>query len=175
MAKLNDQRKLDNQRKCGANRLLVFMGAVAKDEVDSMTGKDVVHLILLFSDGISFRLFDPRQAVNKKSGMAVTLGSLCEALGVDWGDVPGCFGWEDLCSTLVTFFAPHTSKSVYAKITLNAGGWPTYGTGRCFSAEPDMIYSKDDLIYLETGEGDLAHPTPARNIVSPPTYDDLPF
>lgn len=173
---MTDQWKEKNQRKCGANRQLIFRGAVAKDEVDNLTGKDVVHLILLFSDELSFRLFDPRISVGKKNAIAATLGSLCEALGIDWNDVPACFGWEDFTTTMVDFLEPHKRKQVYAKVTLNKSFWPTYGTDRCFSAHPDMSYSDADLTYLDNAEGDLAHPSEGTSgTTDNGGYDDLPF
>lgn len=171
---LTDQVRQNNQRKCGANRQLIFRGAVAKDEIDNLTGKDVVHLILLFSDNLSFRLFTPRDSVAKKSAMADTLGSLCGALGCDWGDIPACFAWEDFCTTMVSFLDKHRGKMIYAKVTLNKNYFPTYGTGKCFSEMDDMEYSDADLTYLEHGEGDLAHPGEGNNSSNNST-DDLPF
>lgn len=192
---LTDQRKADNQRKCGANRQLVFRGVVAKDEVDNLTGKDVIHLILLFSDELSFRLFDPRISVAKKNTMASTLGSLCEALGINWNDMPACFGWEDFATSFVKFMDEHRRKSVFAKVTLNSNHWPTlgtdnhlipmgfkdgeviYGYDRCFSMTNDLEYSDADMTYLDHSEGDLAHPA-EQGRVTPPAkedYEDLPF
>lgn len=171
---LSDQRKAENQRKCGANRQLIFRGAIAKDEIDSFTGKDVVHLILVFSDDLSFRLFTPRESVAKKTAMNETLGSLCEALGADFDNVPACFGWEDFATTIVDFLYPYKGKQVFAKVTLNSGHWPTYGTGRCFSSTPDMEYSEADMTYLEHGEGDIAHSAEG----TPPNWNvdnDIPF
>lgn len=165
---MSDQRKADNQRKCGANRQLVFRGAIAKDEIDTFSGKDVVHLILVFSDDLSFRLFTPRESVAKKTAMNETLGSLCKALGTDFDDVPACFGWEDFATTIVDFLAPYKHKTIFAKVTLNQNHWPTYGTGECFSDHPDMEYSEADMTYLDHSEGDIAH----SNEGAPPSWDD---
>jgi hypothetical protein len=91
--------------------------------------------------------------------------------------MPVCFGWEDFTVSFVKFIDPGKRMQVYAKVTLNAGGWPTYGTGRCFSREADMTYSDADMTYLDTAEGDLAHTDGRVNpdAIPPPDYKDLPF
>lgn len=176
----SDQTKQNNLRKTGANRLLVFRGAVAHDDIDSYSGKDVVYLDLVFSDQLSFRLFSPRESVAKRTSLATTLGALCEAFGIDFNDFPFCFTWEDFSAAFAKFTEPHKRKPVYVKVTLNSGGWPVLGTDRCFSLLNDMEYSDADLLFLDTAEGDLAHPNEVPNPVdvgapNTPDNDDLPF
>lgn len=158
MGSASEQVKQQNQAKCGANRYLLFRGAVAFDSVHPTTGKDVVYLDLLFSDGLSFRLFNVGDAVASRSKMAVTLGALCSALGLDFNDLQGVFTWEDFAEAFQKFVEPGRYTHVYAKVTINKDGWPIFGTGRCFSSDPDLEYSDGDTMFLTTSEGDLAHP-----------------
>lgn len=175
----SDQTKQNNLRKTGANRLLYFRGAVAHDDVDSFSGKDVVYLDLVFSDQLSFRLFSPRESIAKRSSLACSLGALCSALGLDFNDMPFCFTWEDFAASFSKFTEEGKRRPVYCKVTLNSGGWPILGTGRCFSSTNDMEYSDADLLFLDTQEGDLAHPNeipvPDTRASTDPSYDDLPF
>ncbi len=165
----------NNKAKCGANRFLFFRGAVAFDAEDSYTGKDVVYLDLLFSEGISFRLFNPRENVAKRGVLAATLGSLCTALGDDFNNVPGCFQWEDFAVKFQEFVDPYKLTKIYVKVTLNSNRWLIPGTGKCFSNTNDMEYSDADLLFLETPDGDLAHPGEKPKAGDDDLYGDLPF
>lgn len=176
MAKVaTKDKKNENQAKCAPNRLLTFRGIVALDAEDTRSGKDTVHMVLQFSDGLSFRLFSPRDNVKKRSLQAITLGSFCAACDLDWGNVPGCFQWEDYVTTFQSFVESCRGKQLYTKVTLNGAGWPNLGSDRCFSKESDMEYSDLDMLFLDSPDGDMAHPGEHPVPESEKWDNDLPF
>lgn len=137
------------------NRELVFRGVL---EIPcEFRGKDALYMRVIFSDGVKINQFNPEDVIRKKSELAVRWGSLCEALGLDFNDIPFCHDWESFVQAFIKFTFKKRGMMVYAKLTVDENGWLVLGTGRCFSTIDDLEYSDEDRENLQTDEMDGKH------------------
>jgi hypothetical protein len=142
-----------NHALAGPNKELVFRSAI---EVQTeYKGKDALYMKLIFSDNVKVPVFNPQDVIRKKSELAVKLGSLCEALGLDFNDIPYCPDFETFVETFIQFTFKRRGKLVYAKLTVNEDGWLIMGSDRCFSSQADLEYSDEDREYLKIDEMDI--------------------
>lgn len=131
MGKAPDSIKTQNLALADPNKELTFRGVL---EIPcEYKGKDALYMKVVFSDGVKINQFNPQDVIRKKSELAVRWGSLCEALGLDFNDIPYCPDFETFVETFIAFTFPKRGKMVYAKLTVNEDGWLQLGTGKCFS------------------------------------------
>lgn len=142
-----------NKSQCSPNKLLEFRGAVAVPLKHRFNNEDYTALDLLFSEKIHMRFFDPKRSVIERVRQSTIFQSLCKCVGTDFLDIPPCpGGWEDFVVELTSLLAAHKYVILYAKITIDADGRIIPGTGECFSLEPNMTYSDEDLRFLDSEE-----------------------
>jgi hypothetical protein len=153
MGKAPDSILKQNLALADPNKELVFRSAI---EVQTeYKGKDALYMKVLFSDGVKITQFNPQDVIRKKSELAVRWGSLCEALGLDFNDIPYCPDFETFVETFINFTFPARGRMVYAKLTVDENGWLQLGTGTCFSKNPDMEYSDEDREHLKLDDMDI--------------------
>lgn len=148
MGKAPESLREKNKQLAHPNRELVFRGAIEVPFISH--GKDGLYLKVLFSDGVAIREFNPDLSVRRRSLLATRWGYLCEALGLDFNDIPFCHDWEQFVATFIDFTFPARGKLIYAKLTIDEDGWLVLGTDRCFSNDQDMEYSDEDRENLDT-------------------------
>ena len=142
-----------NKSQCSANKRLEFRGAVPVALKSRFKNEDYTALDLVFSEKIHMRFFDPERSVMERIRQYTIFTALCECVGTDFLDIPPCpGGWEDFVIELTSLLATHKYVLLYAKITINEDGRIVPGTGKCFSLEPDMEYSDEDLRFLDSEE-----------------------
>lgn len=142
-----------NKSQCSANKRLEFRGAVPVALRSRFKNEDYTALDLVFSEKIHMRFFDPERSVMERIRQYTVFTELCKCVGTDFLEVPPCpGGWEDFVIELTSLLANHKYVLLYAKITINEDGRIVPGTGKCFSLEPDMEYSDEDLRFLDSEE-----------------------
>jgi hypothetical protein len=135
---------------CSANKRLEFRNAVPVSLRSRFKNEDYTALDLVFSEKIHMRFFDPERSVVDRIRQYNIFTALCQCVGADFLDIPPCpGGWEDFVIELTSLLARHKYILLYAKITVNEEGRIVPGTGKCFSLEPDMEYSDEDLRFLD--------------------------
>lgn len=148
MGKAPESLKEKNKGLAHPNRELIFRGCIEVPFISR--GQDGLYLKVLFSDGVAIREFNPDLSVRRRSLLATRWGYLCEALGLDFNDIPFCHDYESFVATFIDFTAPKKGTLVYAKLTVDEDGWLILGTDKCFSDRPDMEYSDEDRENLDT-------------------------
>lgn len=142
-----------NKSKCSANARLEFRGAVPVALKSRFKNEDYTALDLVFSEKIHMRFFDPERSVMERIRQYTIFTELCKCVGTDFLDIPPCpGGWEDFVIEFTSLLVGHKYILLYAKLTINEDGRIVPGTGKCFSLEPDMEYSDEDLRFLDSEE-----------------------
>lgn len=136
-----------DRMECSANKFAEFKGAVLVPGKDRR-GADVTYVDLLFDHPKHLRLFDPGLNVRSRGIQGTRLLWLFDSLGGDFKQLPACLGgWEEFAPLLVRHLNTFGGY-LYMKLTLNENEYFELGSGRCFSKNPDMEYSKEDLRFL---------------------------
>lgn len=161
-AKTDEERIAQNSPLCSPNKLVTFTGIVMVEGHDNF-GKDKTRMMLTFwaghADKLNLAIFNPGDRVWEQQKAAQKLHSLCEALGLDFHDIPHCKGgWHELIREMMELTIPKKNTELFAKITLNEKGYFALGEGVCFSTEPTMTYSDNDKHFIL--DVDLKEPTP---------------
>lgn len=144
-----EERVSYNSKRCSPNKLLEFRGAVAVPAKDRY-GKDYTRIDLVFNENIDIKIFNPVISVRDKEIMATRLAFLCDALRLDFNDIPPCKGgWVEFVKEFCDLVRPRKYSMIYAKLTITEEGWIELGEGRCFSVRPDMEYTDSDTRFLE--------------------------
>lgn len=149
MADAAQDRRERNRPRCSENQWLEFRGIVSVASQDR-NGVDYTRLDIRFNESIDIKLFDPKKSIRERSIQSVKLSSLCEAIGLDFNDVPPCKGgWEEFVTEVCSLVNTKKYSMVYAKLTVGEAGWIELGEGRCFSTKPDLEYTDADVRYLD--------------------------
>jgi hypothetical protein len=155
VAKAPDNIKQRNQDLADPNKELVFRGVLEMPYLER-TGEDAMYMRVLFSDEVKINEWNPRKSIEGRKQIAYRWGSLCEALGLDWNNLPASpDDWELFIQNFRTFTFPKRGTLVYAKLTIGEEGWLKLGTGRAFSSNPDMEFSDEDTEFLKIDKMDV--------------------
>lgn len=175
-----------NREFCRSNLFVVYNGAIPVNcRSRTKWGHDYTRLDLEFralqGKGRKFHIsiFDPDNSAEERRIQSIMFHSLCETLGTDFDLIPPCpGGFEEFVEELSSealgkdgqplgLLNRFKDKKLFIKLTMNEKGYFRFGTGRCTSNDPDLIYSEEDLRFLAEQEESLSTLDDDTNFMQP--------